>query len=125
MQHIPLAGERHYLPQNNHLLAEKTLSHQTPASNLLGPGKTIEYPSFPIRSGIKAILPQASGSSCVCATTRRGLDTDRASSAIQQLKECQRTFPLDSTQSWLAVRPRVQKKIPSFQDHPHCNRSDK
>ena len=92
MKHIPLPRERCYFPQRNHLLAKKTLSHRTIGSNLLGPDKTTKFPSFPSRSGIKAILPQASGSSHVCATTRRGLDTDCASSAIQQLKECQRTF---------------------------------
>ena len=55
--------------------------------------KTIEYPSFPSRSGIEDILPPASSCSRVHATTRRGLDTDHASSAIQQPKECQRTSP--------------------------------
>ena len=92
VKHIPLPRERCYLPWRNHLLAEKTLSHWTTGTNLLGPDKTIEFPSFPSRSGIKANLPQASSSSHVHATTRRGLDTDCASSAIQWLKECQRTF---------------------------------
>ena len=98
-------------------MAKKTLSHGTTGSNLLGPGKDHRVPQLPSRSGIEVILPSAFGSSGAHATKRRSLDTDCTSSAIQWPKECQRTFPPDSTQLWLAVRSRIWKKIPPFQHH--------